>query len=308
MKQNTLTRNNTGQSLDGIVLINKHQSVTSNRLIQDVKKRFALNKIGHCGTLDPMATGLMILCLDKGTKVARYLTGLDKQYLAVVKLGEETDTDDRTGSIIKSSDIQISLQYLKRVLEGFTGEIDQIPPQYSAIKVSGKRAYKVARNGSSVELSARKVTIESCDLIDYENKRVTLRIKCSKGTYIRSIARDLGRQLGSYGHLDSLVREAIGDYTLSDSRCIQDYRDITQADFQSKCLDLNEALSFMPNLLVDDSRAKKVMMGQTLSQTMIDGELSRDYPFHKVMDPAGRVLAVVDYELNYQNVFQYEDI
>ena len=308
MKQNILTRNNTGQSLDGIVLINKHQSVTSNQLIQDVKKRFDIQKIGHCGTLDPMATGLMILCLEKGTKLARYLTGLDKQYLAVIKLGEETDTDDRTGSITQSSDTAVSLPDLKRILQGFAGEMNQIPPQYSAIKVDGKRAYKEARKGGSLELAARKVFIESCDLVGFDYNMVTLRIKCSKGTYIRSIARDLGRNLGSYGHLYSLVRETVGNYSLSDQRCIQDYRDITRDEFQAKCLDLSESLNFMPTISVDDNLAKKVMMGQKLFHTMIEQSLQGDFPFHKVMDPRGRVLAVVDHELKYQNVFQYEDI
>ncbi|MDH4129751.1 MAG: tRNA pseudouridine(55) synthase TruB, partial [Spirochaetota bacterium] len=183
------------KSENGIILVNKPQGVTSNEVVQTIRKNIGI-KIGHCGTLDPLATGLLIACVGKGTKISNYIMSLEKEYLALIQLGEERDTDDEMGITIEKSDVQVTEKQIHDVLMQFEGDINQMPPQFSAIKVNGKRAYSVARKGETVSLTSRNVKIYDYQLISFQNQQITLRVVCSRGTYIRSLARDIGRKLG----------------------------------------------------------------------------------------------------------------
>ena len=208
--------------ISGFFLVNKDPGITSSRIVQKIKKKFNLNRVGHLGTLDPMATGLLIIAINRATKFASLLLQSEKSYRAEVTLGIQTDTDDAEGEIISSKDIKINGLRAKKTLLSFLGESDQIPPNFSALKHQGKPMYKYARAGIKIEKVARKVFIKNIQNILIELPKITFDIKCSKGTYIRSIARDLGLKLGCGAHLSKLIRTSQDKFLLSDACSIDE--------------------------------------------------------------------------------------
>ena len=202
----------------GIFLIDKPAGITSQAALTQLKRRLGINKVGHSGTLDPFATGLLVCFTDGATKFASYGEAGVKNYLATVLLGTQTDTDDNTGTTIATSQSRPSQQQFSLALRDFIGEIDQIPPQFSAIKLAGEPAYKKARRGEQVELKSRRVTIFKLDLVDFSSDQAVIRVCCSPGTYIRSIARDLGLRFGCGGCLSTLRRESSAPFTIADTR------------------------------------------------------------------------------------------
>jgi tRNA pseudouridine55 synthase len=201
----------TSESLDGVLPIDKPRGPTSHDVVTAARRALGVRRIGHTGTLDPFASGLLLLCVGTATRIAEYLTGLDKRYRATVRLGVRTDTDDDTGSIMESTPAdKVEHARIARVLRSFQGEIMQVPPRYSAKKVGGERAYRLAREGRAVELDAFPVTIHDLQLTRFEPPELELEIHCSSGTYIRALARDIGDALGVGGHLTTLRRTAIG--------------------------------------------------------------------------------------------------
>ena len=198
-----------------ILLVNKPQTWTSFDVVRYVRGRLRTKKVGHAGTLDPMATGLLILCSGRATKSISQLQEMPKTYIGEITFGGSTPTYDADSEIDETAPTDhITLDKIENVLEEhFHGEISQVPPVYSALKVGGKRSYELARRGKAVELAARPVTIHSYQIISFENNKLLISITCSKGTYIRSIAHDLGKLLNSLGHLSGLERTAIGEYS-----------------------------------------------------------------------------------------------
>jgi tRNA pseudouridine55 synthase len=219
-----------------ILLLNKPLYWTSFDLVNKIrfKLRYFLKvkkiKVGHAGTLDPLASGLMIVCTGKATKKIDQLTGLDKEYIATIRLGSTTPTYDLESDIDQTFPTShISREYLDQQLAQFKGEIDQLPPIFSAIKVEGKKAYDLARKGHEVELKSRKITIHELEVISFNLPDITLRINCSKGTYIRSLANDIGKALNSGGHLIALERTQIGEFTLDDAMTLENFEKILQS-------------------------------------------------------------------------------
>lgn len=219
-----------------ILLLNKPLYWTSFDLVNKIrfKLRYFLKvkkiKVGHAGTLDPLASGLMIVCTGKATKKIDQLTGLDKEYIATIRLGSTTPTYDLESDIDQTFPTShISREYLDQQLTQFKGEIDQLPPIFSAIKVEGKKAYDLARKGHEVELKSRKITIHELEVISFNLPDITLRINCSKGTYIRSLANDIGKALNSGGHLIALERTQIGEFTLDDAMTLENFEKILQS-------------------------------------------------------------------------------
>jgi tRNA pseudouridine55 synthase len=198
-----------------IVLVNKPQTWTSFDVVKYVRGRLRTKKVGHAGTLDPMATGLLILCSGRATKSISQLQEMPKTYIGEITFGGSTPSYDADSDIDETAPTDhITLEKIQKALDDdFTGEIQQVPPVYSALKVGGKRSYELARRGEAIELAARPVTIHSHQVISFENNKLIVSITCSKGTYIRSIAHDLGKALGSLGHLSALERTAIGDFS-----------------------------------------------------------------------------------------------
>ena len=208
--------------INGFLLVNKDPGITSSRVVQIVKKKFKLKKVGHLGTLDPMATGLLIIAINRATKFASLLLQSEKSYRAEVTLGTQTNTDDAEGEIISSKEVDITELEAKETLLTFLGASDQLPPDYSALKHKGKPMYKYARDGIKVKKAARKIFVKNIQNILIEIPKVSFDISCSKGTYVRSIARDLGAKLGCGAHLSRLTRTSQEKFTLSDAYSLND--------------------------------------------------------------------------------------
>lgn len=209
--------------MNGILVIDKPKEWTSFDVVAKLRNKLGVKKIGHTGTLDPMATGVLVLCLGRATKKVQEMTGYDKEYVAEITLGATTVTDDAESEIIpfagaaKKSEAEV-----KQVLKKFEGEFEQMPPQFSAKKVQGRRAYDIARKGKEVKLEPAKVKVHELKLLNYQWPVVKLRVLCGKGFYVRSLARDLGKELEVGGYLSALERTKVGPYTLNQATTIEE--------------------------------------------------------------------------------------
>ena len=242
----------------GVLLVNKPKSLTSRDVVNKLEKVFDTKKIGHNGTLDPMATGLLVITINKSTKINELLTCTDKEYIASVKVGVETDTLDLEGNIVKTCDKKISKDMLDNLFKEFIREYLQEVPKYSAIKVNGKKLYEYARSNKNVELPKRKVIIKELELLDYKEDSFKFRCVVSKGTYIRSLIKDMGEFLGIPCTMSSLIRTRQGKFKLSDAINLSD------VSINSPLITINKALD-IPIIELDDKVFKKVSNGATIS-------------------------------------------
>ena len=244
----------------GLVVVDKPGSMTSHDVVSRVRRLAGTRKVGHAGTLDPMATGVLVLGLNRATRLLGHLTLTDKRYDATVRLGGTTTTDDADGDLVSSSPTDhLSEDDVRSALSSLVGEIDQVPSSVSAVKVDGRRAYARVRAGEEVELSARRVTIHAIDVVSLDLPDVKVAVHCSSGTYVRAIARDLGAALGVGGHLTALRRTAVGPFTLADARSIDE---LTESFTITPIADAARA-SF-PALDLDDAQAADVRVGRRL--------------------------------------------
>ena len=205
----------------GFLNVYKPAGITSHDVVARLRRVTKIKQIGHTGTLDPFAEGVLPICIGKATRLIEYLND-DKAYVGTVKLGSSTTTYDTEGEGVNFSDKKVDLNEIETALEKFRGEIEQLPPVYSAIKVNGKKLYEYAREGKEVKIEPRRVNISKLEVVDFEYPHLSLRIECSKGTYIRSIANDLGEELGTYGHLIKLVRVKAGDFEINEAIKLDD--------------------------------------------------------------------------------------
>lgn len=248
----------------GVLLINKPAGLTSAEVIRRLKRKFGIEKIGHAGTLDPMATGLLVVLIGKATKLQFLFLESSKEYSGTISLGTETDTDDVTGQVLKR-DEELSFintrlldDWISEIKKAFSGEQEQLPPAVSAVKVDGKRSYKLAREGKSPELAPRTVQIEFNELSFIEPERIRYHVTCSKGTYVRSLARDIGRFLGSYGCLETICRLGSGSFRLEQApqlECVLD------SDLSSLIIPVSELLGELPRLTLDKEACLKICLG-----------------------------------------------
>ena len=216
--------------MDGILIVNKDKNWTSNDVVQKVK-RLTGQKVGHTGTLDPLATGVLPLLIGKGTLLSKYLINHDKTYIAKVKLGIKTDTADLEGKIIEKIDVDESIfnqNKIENVLKSFIGTQNQIPPMYSAIKIKGKKLYEYARSGQNVDIPERKIEIYKMELINFDKntKEVEFEVSCSKGTYIRTLCEDIAKKMGNIGTMSSLNRVIVGDFKIENAITINNINEI----------------------------------------------------------------------------------
>ena len=265
--------------INGFLLVNKDPGITSSRVVQIVKKKFQLKKVGHLGTLDPMATGLLIIAINRATKFASLLLQSEKSYRAEVTLGIQTDTDDAEGEAISSKKVDITELEIKETLLTFLGASYQLPPDYSALKHKGKPMYKYARNGIKVEKAERKIFIKNIQNILIEIPKVSFDISCSKGTYIRSIARDLGAKLGCGAHLSGLIRTSQKKFMLSDA-CSLD--DINLEDIIS----LEKAFEDLDFIKLNEKDSKAFIHGRSIEREFDHTNLLRVY------DSANQFIAI----------------
>jgi tRNA pseudouridine55 synthase len=240
-----------------VVSLNKQEGITSQEAAKKVKKLFKVRKAGYAGTLDPIASGILLVCLNEATKITPFLSDLDKEYIVKMKLGEKTDTYDSEGRIIEKKEItNIDIKDIEELLNKFVGEIDQVPPMYSAIKHAGKPLYKLARKGIIVDRKSRKVFIKSIDILEYNSPFLTLRISCSKGTYMRSLCNDIGEFLGVGAHMVGLIRTRIGNFSLDKAARFDEILE------KRSCLySIDDALSFLPEIILLGDQIRKVVHG-----------------------------------------------
>ena len=207
--------------MEGIIVVNKPKGITSFDVIRKLKKILKTKKIGHTGTLDPLATGVMLMCVGKATKLASDLEAKDKVYIADFDIGYATDTYDIEGKKIAENIIEVLKENLEQSIKKFIGNIKQVPPMYSAIKIDGNKLYNLARKGIEVERPERDVTIEYINLLDFKDNKAKIETKVSKGCYIRSLIFDIGQDLGTYATMTALQRKQVGDYSLENSYCLE---------------------------------------------------------------------------------------
>ncbi len=201
--------------IDGILVINKPKDWTSFDVVAKIRNKLNVKKVGHTGTLDPQATGVLVLCIGKGTKLCQKLTGLDKEYICDITLGAKSTTDDAEGEITPVSDAtEVPLTSIENILKEFTGTFEQMPPDFSAKKIKGKKAYELARKGKKPELKPAEVIVHQIELLDYKWPVLKLKIHCGKGFYVRSLARDIGEKLRVGGYLSALQRTRVGHFGL----------------------------------------------------------------------------------------------
>lgn len=248
--------------MTGVLIIDKPTGPTSHDVVTMVKKRLGARKVGHIGTLDPLATGVLPLCINEATKLARFLEKGEKEYLATIKLGEETDTYDSEGVVVAKGDItSITKESIVSAINDFKGRIKQIPPMFSAVKMDGVPLYKLARQCVTVERKPRDVEIYSIDITNITLPFITINVICSRGTYIRSLAFDIGRKLGCGAHLASLRRMKSGIFSLKDSISINDLKDLQEDILHNNIIPVERLFSNIPDIEVDTITANKIMDG-----------------------------------------------
>jgi len=248
--------------IDGALLLDKPVGVSSNRALQEAKRLLRAKKAGHAGTLDPLASGLLVLLFGEATKFAGPLLDADKEYLATLKLGERTRTGDAEGDVLEVRAVPASAADVAAVLERFRGVIDQVPPMHSALKRDGVPLYKLARKGATVERAARRVEVRSLELLGYAPPLAELRVRCSKGTYIRSLGEDIGAALGSGAHLAALRRTGAGRFRVEDAVTLERLRALPAP--LERLLPLGKLLADFPATELDAAAEARLRNGQPL--------------------------------------------
>ena len=265
------------RSVDGVLLLDKPTGMTSNAALQ--KARWLLNaeKAGHTGTLDPLATGLLPLCFGEATKFAGELLDADKAYLATVRLGVTTDTADAEGAVLDTRPVEATEAQAREVLARFLGPIDQIPPMHSALKRDGKPLYEYARAGVEVERAPRRVTIHALGLSNWQGESFDLEVSCSKGTYVRTLAADIGEALGCGAHLSALRRIRIGRLTLDGAVALEAFEAMSLEARDASLLPADALLSDLPRAQLGEADASRMLHGQGIRWTGNAGDRCRLY-------------------------------
>jgi tRNA pseudouridine55 synthase len=263
--------------MEGILPVHKTRGWTSHDVVAKVRKILGVKRIGHTGTLDPEASGVLPLCIGRATRMVEYLQELPKEYEVVMKFGLSTDTEDMTGNIVeKAAGLRLDEQEIRRAAQQFVGEIEQVPPMYSAVKVGGKKLYELARSGQSVERLPRKVVIYQLDILhvhtadDYPE--MTMRVRCSKGTYIRTLCVDIGKALNVPAVMKQLTRTAAGNIRLHDCLFVEEVERLYQGGrLAEKILPVDQAVAHFPSAVVGKDAVRKALSGNALAFHQLSG-------------------------------------
>lgn len=279
--------------LSGIFNVDKPAGMTSHDVVREIRKASGERRVGHAGTLDPLATGVLLVCVGKATRVTEYLMEHPKSYRAEITLGISTDTLDAEGEVTHVADsVDVSREDVEAALQTFLGEIQQIPPMYSAVKKGGKKLYELAREGITVERDPRDVEITRLGVVEWDRPRLTVEMDCSKGTYVRAVARDLGELLGTGAHLSHLVRTASGRFTVDEANNLQTVVDALREDWWMLLMHpLDEALLSYEAMIVDEETATRIQQGQ-----MIEAPEPIHTPYARAYSDDGRFIALMRYE------------
>ena len=254
------------RDVHGVFLLDKPQGMSSNDIMQKVKRLFQANKAGHTGALDPLATGMLPICLGEATKFSQFLLDSDKRYFVTAKLGERTDTSDAEGQVVETREVNVLEEDILAALPQFRGDILQVPTMFSALKHNGKPLYEYARQGITVEREARPITIFELKFVEYQAPYLSLEVHCSKGTYIRTLVDDLGEVLGCGAHVSVLRRLAVGDYPVEEMMPIEELQllaeSFPQQELHRLLLPMDTAVASLPQINLDESQTKAVKFGQ----------------------------------------------
>ncbi|TQV74838.1 tRNA pseudouridine(55) synthase TruB [Aliikangiella marina] len=273
-------RRKKGRNISGVLLLDKPKDMTSNKALQEVKHLFFAAKAGHTGALDPLATGMLPICLGEATKFSQFLLDSDKGYRVIGKLGVRTDSSDSTGEVVETKPVNVSKKQLLSALETFRGDIKQVPSMFSALKYQGKPLYTYARQGIEIEREARDISIYQLELIRFEDDEVELEIECSKGTYIRTIIDDLGQLLGCGAHVTLLHRTFVADYPVDDVISLDQLRaDREQGlSLDDYLLPMDSPVMELEEAVIDQDSAHYFSQGQAINYPNLEqGELLRVY-------------------------------
>lgn len=252
------------QDINGIIVINKPKEYTSHDVVAKVKKILNIKKVGHTGTLDPNATGVLPLLLNTGTKLSKYLIEHDKEYEVTLELGIKTDTADIEGNVIKKEEINWEkLNDIEETLNTFLGEQTQIPPIYSAIKVNGKKLYEYARSGQNINIESRNIQIYEIELqkIDKQKNEINFRVHCSKGTYIRSLCEDIAQRLGTIGYMKELTRTKVGNFTISEAVKIEEIENNKEQIIKEKLISIEKFFESKESIKLNKKQLDKFLNG-----------------------------------------------
>jgi len=271
-----------------VINLNKPKGISSQQAVTWVKRITGVRKAGHAGTLDPMATGILLVCTGEATKITRFLSDLDKEYLAVMKLGEKTDTYDSEGTVVQRSEgFSLGKEDVENVLAGFRGTIEQTPPMFSALKMGGRPLYSFARRGIMLERACREVTIYGMEITGFSLPFVELKISCSKGTYIRSLCNDIGEALGIGAHITGLQRTRIGRFRIEDSVTLDE---LQKSPTRGNALvDIDGALGYLGEISLDERDFARAKNGLSVTRHMPGLPQGS---FVRVKDPLGHLFAI----------------
>jgi tRNA pseudouridine55 synthase len=261
---------------DGVLLVDKPSGITSHDVVDRVRRALGVRRVGHAGTLDPMATGLLVLGVGRATRLLRFLGDQDKEYEGGARLGIETDTLDAEGSVVRTVPVDVAEEDLRQALAGLLGEIEQRPPAYSAVKVGGQRLYRSARRGEQVEAPVRRVRVDAFELLRYAPPDFDFQATVSGGTYVRSLVAEVGGRLGCGAHLTRLVRTRIGRFALADA---------VSPDEAGEPLPAERVVAHLPSVPVDAEETVAARHGRCLAPAGIEGP-------YALLDPEGRLIGV----------------
>jgi len=287
--------------MDGVIVINKHPGPTSTRIVEMIRKLMKNKKAGHLGTLDPMAKGVLPICLGKATKLTPFLMDKEKEYLATIKLGVVTDTYDKEGTVLEEKEVPtVTREEVEELLKDFTGEIEQIPPMYSAARHKGKRLYQLARKGEVVEREPKKVVIHELSCLEVNPPFIKVFIRCGKGVYIRQLAYDIGERLGCGGTLWDLVRTQACGFTLDEAVTLEELKDMTLEERQRLVIPMAQAMKDVPALVLAGRLRWWVTMGNPLVTTPAELGLDsiEEGDLVKLLDQEGELVAVGEMKLS----------
>ncbi len=252
-------------AISGVLVIDKPVRMTSHDVVQAVRKGTNIRRAGHTGTLDPRASGVLVVLIGPAVRLSEYVSASDKRYQAIIQLGSSTDTYDADGRVMQTSPVDITEQQFEEVLDTFVGEIEQVPPPYSAIKVKGRKAYEMAREGEEVDLAPRKIQVYSLELLEWAPPEAVIDVYCSSGTYVRSLAHDLGQKLGCGAHLVGLRRTKRGRFTLRDAVPLRKLRDaFDSGNWYQYLIPAAEALSDWPAVELDQEAMDTIRHGHRI--------------------------------------------
>jgi tRNA pseudouridine55 synthase len=279
----------------GLLILNKPGGLTSHDVVNRVRRATHIKQVGHAGTLDPMATGVLVVCVGQATRISEYLMGHDKIYRATIRLGVETNTYDADGEVIATHEVRVERAEVEQAVQSFVGAIRQIPPMYSALNRDGQKLYDLARQGIEIEREARAVTVYTIDLLDYQAPDVTINVHCSAGTYIRSIAHDLGAALGTGAHLIALTRIASGPFTGQQAIDLAVFEARAREDqWQTLLHSMDEALSDWPLVVIDEADRARALNGAPLFSIRLNAPRCRAH------DAQGNLLALLVFDQKKQ--------